>query len=175
MKQKNKMKYFCISVVSVCTVIVIWFLCINVFHMKSETVFPGPVKVFNTFLDKLHTKAPDGATLQAHLWSSIKVALLGYALGALVGVPLGIAMAWNKWVDRFVRPLFDLVRPIPGLAWIPMFILLFGIGITSKALVIFLGALIACIVNSYTGIRQTKRNTLVGGGCFWSIRQSEAF
>ena len=40
MKQKNKMKYFCISVVSVCTVIVIWFLCINVFHMKSETVFP---------------------------------------------------------------------------------------------------------------------------------------
>ena len=72
--------------------------------------------------------------MQAHLWSSIKVALLGYALGALVGVPLGIAMAWNKWVDRFVRPLFDLVRPIPGLAWIPMFILLFGIGITSKAI-----------------------------------------
>lgn len=65
-------------------------------------------------------------------------------------------MAWNKWVDRFVRPLFDLIRPIPGLAWIPMFILLFGIGITSKALVIFLGALIACVVNSYTGIQQTQ-------------------
>lgn len=175
MKQKNKMKYFCISVVSVCTVIVIWFLCINVFHMKSETVFPGPVKVFNTFLDKLHTKAPDGATLQAHLWSSIKVALLGYALGALVGVPLGIAMAWNKWVDRFVRALFDLVRPIPGLAWIPMFILLFGIGITSKALVIFLGALIACIVNSYTGIRQTKETHLWVGDVFGASDSQKLF
>ena len=115
MKQKNKMKYFCISVVSVCTVIVIWFLCINVFHMKSETVFPGPVKVFNTFLDKLHTKAPDGATLQAHLWSSIKVALLGYALGALVGVPLGIAMAWNKWVDRFEDHCLTWFVPFPDL------------------------------------------------------------
>ena len=96
MKQKKSPKYFCISVVSIITVIVIWYICINILHLKSETVFPGPLKVFRTFLTKLQTKAPDGATLQAHLWSSIKVALLGYALGAVVGVPLGIAMAWNN-------------------------------------------------------------------------------
>lgn len=39
MKQKNKMKYFCISVVSVCTVIVIWFLCINVFYLNHKVIF----------------------------------------------------------------------------------------------------------------------------------------
>ena len=170
MKQKNKMKYFCISVVSVCTVILIWFLCINVFHMKSETVFPGPVKVFNTFLDKLHTKAPDGATLQAHLWSSIKVALLGYALGAIVGVPLGIAMAWNKWVDRFVRPLFDLVRPIPGLVY---FAVRYWNYIKSIS---YLSGCVDCLYCKQLHRNTSdKRNTLVGGGCFWSIRQSEAF
>ena len=155
-ERKGNGKYILISCASVCLVLLVWFVCINVLHLKSETVFPGPVKVFETFVEKLYTKAPDGATLLQHLWSSIRVALFGYALGAVVGVPLGIAMAWNKWVDRFVRPLFDLIRPIPGLAWIPMFILLFGIGITSKALVIFLGALIACVVNSYTGIQQTQ-------------------
>lgn len=173
--KKKSMKYFLVSVLSICTVIVIWFLCINVFKMKSETVFPGPVKVFRTFMQKLYTKAPDGATLMQHLWASIKVALLGYSLGAVVGVPLGIGMAWNKWVDRFVRPLFDLIRPIPGLAWIPMFILLFGIGITSKALVIFLGALIACIVNSYTGIRQTQELHLWVGDVFGASDRQKLF
>lgn len=174
MKNK-KILYPVVSVLSICTVIFIWFLCINVFHMKSETVFPGPVKVFNTFIEKFYTKAPDGATLVQHLWASIKVALLGYALGALVGVPLGIGMAWNKWIDRFVRPLFDLIRPIPGLAWIPMFILLFGIGITSKALVIFLGALIACVVNSYTGIQQTQELHKWVGDVFGASERQKLF
>ena len=174
-KTKKKTKYLLISTASILTVIFVWFLCINVFHLKSELVFPGPAKVFQTFIQKMTTKAPDGATLPQHLWASIRVALLGYALGALVGVPLGIAMAWNKWVDRFVRPLFDMIRPIPGLAWIPMFILLFGIGITSKALVIFLGALIACIVNSYTGIRQTKEVHLWVGDVFGASSMQKLF
>ncbi|MDD2958756.1 MAG: ABC transporter permease [Lachnospiraceae bacterium] len=175
MKKQKNVFYLCISVISVAAVIALWYFLINVMHLKSETVFPGPLKVFYTFLQKLQTKAPDGATLQAHLWASIKVAVLGYGLGALVGVPLGIAMAWNKWVDRFVRPLFDLIRPIPGLAWIPMFILLFGIGITSKALVIFLGSLIACVVNSYTGIRQTKETHLWVGDVFGATSGQKLF
>lgn len=176
MKKKSKrVKYLTLSVCSILAVILVWFFLINVLHLKSETVFPGPAKVFRTFIQKLSTKAPDGATLQAHLWASIKVALFGYALGALVGVPLGIAMAWNKKIDYFVRPLFDLVRPIPGLAWIPMFILLFGIGITSKALVIFLGALIACVVNSYTGIRQTQETHLWVGDVFGASNSQKLF
>lgn len=175
-KERNRaIKYSLISVSSIVAVILVWYLCINVLHMKSETVFPGPVKVFQTFVQKLYTKAPDGATLVQHLWASIKVALLGYGLGAAVGVPLGIAMAWNKWVNRFVRPLFDLIRPIPGLAWIPMFILLFGIGIASKALVIFLGALIACIVNSYTGIQQTQELHLWVGDVFGASNPQKLF
>lgn len=174
-ERKGNGKYILISCASVCLVLLVWFVCINVLHLKSETVFPGPVKVFETFVEKLYTKAPDGATLLQHLWSSIRVALFGYALGAVVGVPLGIAMAWNKWVDRFVRPLFDLIRPIPGLAWIPMFILLFGIGITSKALVIFLGALIACVVNSYTGIQQTQELHLWVGDVFGASNAQKLF
>lgn len=174
-ERKGNGKYILISCASVCLVLLVWFVCINVLHLKLETVFPGPVKVFETFVEKLYTKAPDGATLLQHLWSSIRVALFGYALGAVVGVPLGIAMAWNKWVDRFVRPLFDLIRPIPGLAWIPMFILLFGIGITSKALVIFLGALIACVVNSYTGIQQTQELHLWVGDVFGASNAQKLF
>lgn len=176
MKERNKnSKYLLISCLSVGIVVLLWYVLINVMRLKPETVFPGPVKVFNTFIAKLQTKAPDGATLLQHLWASIKVALFGYGLGALVGVPLGVFMAWSKWVDRFVRPIFDLIRPIPGLAWIPMFILLFGIGLTSKALVIFLGALIACVVNSYTGIQQTQELHLWVGDVFGASNAQKLF
>ena len=72
-------------------------------------------------------------------------------------------MAWNKWVDRFVRPLFDLIRPIPGLAWIPMFILLFGIGITSKALVIFLGGVDCLYRKQLYGNPADEGNSSLGG------------
>lgn len=68
--------------------------------------------------------------------------------------------------DRFVRPLFDLIRPIPGIAWIPLFILMFGIGIVSKAMVIFLNSMIACTVNAYTGIQQTSELHLWVGDVF---------
>lgn len=173
--KRSNLKYLLISCVSVCAVIAIWYLCINVLHLKSASVFPGPEKVFRTFIQKLYTKAPDGGTLGQHLWTSIRIAMIGYVMGAAVGVPLGIAMAWNKWVDKFVRPLFDLIRPIPGLAWIPMFILLFGIGIMSKAMVIFLGSLIACIVNSYTGIRQTQELHLWVGDVFGASDTQKLF
>lgn len=50
-KMKNiKVKYFVISVLSIFTIIFVWFICINVLQLKSETVFPGPLKVLNTFL-----------------------------------------------------------------------------------------------------------------------------
>ena len=173
--KKKPWIYTLISVGSILAVLLIWYVCINVLHLKSEIVFPGPLTVAKTFIKKLTTKAPDGATLFVHLGASLKVALLGYFYGVIVGVPLGIMMAWNKWVDRFVRPLFDLIRPVPGLAWIPMFILIFGIGITSKAAVIFLSTAVACIVNSYTGIRQTRQEHLWVGEVFGGSNLEKLF
>jgi len=101
-----------------------------------------------------------------HLQSSLTVALSGYAIGVFIGIPLGILMAWYNKLDMFVRPLFDLLRPIPGLAWIPVMIVLFGIGIISKAMVIFLSVFVACVINSYSGIKQTKAVHLWVGQTF---------
>lgn len=62
MKEKGKnMKYLAVSCASILVVLLIWYICINVMHMKPETVFPGPVKVFKTLVQKFYTKAPDGA------------------------------------------------------------------------------------------------------------------
>ena len=55
-----------------------------------------------------------------------------------------------------VRPVFDLVRTIPGIAWTSVMVTLVGIGFLSKALVIFISAMVAMVINSYSGIKQTK-------------------
>lgn len=91
-----------------------------------------------------------------HMYASLKVALMGYALSLVIGLPLGIFMAWYKPVDLLARPVFDFVKAVPGLAWAPMMIILMGIGITSKAVTIFISGMIPCVLNAYAGIKQTR-------------------
>lgn len=89
----KKYKYIFLSCLSVLAVLLVWYVCCDVLHLTKSAVFPGPVKCVQTFIKKLTTKAPDGATLPVHLMASLKVCLLGYGLGALVGVPLEIGRA----------------------------------------------------------------------------------
>lgn len=174
MKKKREFKYILISAMTICCFILVWWVLVDILGFNKGG-FPGPLKVLQTFGAKLTQTKPDGATLLQHLISSLKVTLTGYLSGALFGVPLGIAMAWNKKVDMFARPLFDLLRPIPGIAWIPVMILLFGIGLTSKAAVIFIASMIACTVNSYTGIRQTREVHLWVGDVFGASDMQKLF
>lgn len=156
MRKKIKPENLFLSVLSIAIVLFIWWLATDVLKLTTPTTLPSPVRVVNSFIQKMYDPNPDGATLPQHLLSSLQVALTGYVIGVVIGVPLGIAMAWFKPVDRLITPLFDLLRPIPGLAWIPLMIIFFGIGLLSKAMVIFLSAFIPCVVNSYSGIKRTR-------------------
>lgn len=156
MKSKRITKYTFVSAASVSTVLLVWYLCTDLFELAPSAMFPSPLAVLKEFITKITEIRPDGATLPQHLMESLKVALSGYLIGAGIGIPLGICMAWFPTVDLFVRPLFDLIKPVPGIAFIPLVIIFFGIGLLSKAMVIFIGVFIACMVNSYSGIRQTK-------------------
>ncbi len=143
-------------ILSISGFVAIWWLCCDVLKLADPSALPGPTIVAKTFIAKMTTTAPDGATLPMHIISSLQIALSGWLMGVVIGTPLGIFMAWYKKVDLFVRPVFDLIRPVPGLAWIPLMIILFGIGITPKIVTVFLSAFVPCVLNSYTGIRQTK-------------------
>lgn len=169
MKHEKRLKisrYTLISVLSVAAGVFIWWLVTDGLGLFRSNVLPSPVKVFDTFIHKWYQTKPDGATLLQHLGASLQVALSGYLLGAVIGIPLGIFMAWNDKVDMLVRPVFDLVRTIPGVAWTSVMVTLVGIGFMSKALVIFISAMVAMIINSYSGIKQTKTVHLWVGQTF---------
>lgn len=155
MKEK-KTKYTLISIASVAAFLTIWYLITDVFRMFPSSTFPSPVKVAQAFVKKLTVTTPDGGALGTHLASSLQVALYGYLLGVVIGVPLGILMGWYRKVDLIVKPIFDLIRPIPPVGWIPLMILWLGIGMEAKATVIFVSAVTPSIINAYTGIKQTS-------------------
>ena len=156
-KESKNLKYSLISISSVVVVITIWQLLTDVLHIVSPFMLPSPLKVYDTFVYKLFGgKSPDGANLIQHILSSLKIALGGYGVGVTVGVPLGIAMAWSRKFEMFAKPLFNLIRPIPALAWIPLMILWLGIGYWSKVGIIFFAAFISATINSYTGIKKTN-------------------
>ena len=174
MKKGNK-RGILLSLISVAAFFGIWYLCTKILGLLPEKTLPDPVKVFTTFIDKFTNPNPDGGTLLQHTGASLQVALTGYITAMVIGIPLGILMAWNKYVYRFVRPLFDLIKPIPGVAWIPLMIVIFGIGLQSKAAVVFFSAVVPCILNSYTGIKQTKEVHLWVARTFGGTRNQMLF
>lgn len=159
-------KYILISILAIMVGVFVWWLVTDGLGLFRSNVLPSPIKVFETFIKKWYQKKPDGATLTQHIIASLEVALGGYLIGVVIGIPLGIFMAWNDKVDMIVRPIFDFVRTIPGIAWTSVMVTLVGIGFLSKALVIFISAMVAMIVNSYSGIKQTKTVHLWVGETF---------
>ena len=98
-----------------------------------------------------------GYTLQQHLLSSLARFGLGFCLAAVIGVPLGLAMGWFRRFDAIVSPLFDALRFIAPIAWVPFAALWFGTGVGGPVLVIFAGAFPPCVINAQRGARYVDR------------------
>ncbi|NLW80628.1 MAG: ABC transporter permease [Desulfovibrionales bacterium] len=94
-----------------------------------------------------------GQTLWGHIWASTQRILIGFILASLVGVPLGLFMALNRTANAIIKPVFDLFKPMPPIAWVSIAILWFGIGEASKVFIIVIGTFVPCLLNSYNGIR----------------------
>jgi len=92
-------------------------------------------------------------TLWGHMWASTQRVVVGFSIAAVIAVPLGLFMALNRYVNALVKPLFDLLKPMPPISWISISILWFGIGETSKVFIIVLGTFVPCLLNAYNGVR----------------------
>jgi ABC-type nitrate/sulfonate/bicarbonate transport system permease component len=92
-----------------------------------------------------------GATLPLHVVSSLGRYALGFLLAAAIGVPLGLCMGWYGLLDDIVSPIFNALRFIAPIAWVPFAALWFGTGIGGPIMVIFAGAFPPCLINAYRG------------------------
>ncbi len=94
--------------------------------------------------------------MQYHLVYSLYRVFWGYTIAVILAVPLGIIIGWSPRIRLLIQPTMELIRPIPPLAWIPIAILWFGIGIKSAAFIIFLGAFFPILINTTSGVLATE-------------------
>ena len=96
-------------------------------------------------------------TLFAHIGYTLFRILAGLALAAAVGVPIGMLMGRFRFVERFMMPLVSVLSPIPSLAWVPLFILWFGLGNAASIALVLYAATFPLILNTWTGVRSVNR------------------
>jgi NitT/TauT family transport system permease protein len=116
-------------------------------------------------------------TMLTHAASTLYRVLLGMALAIAVGLPLGILMGRFKPVENFFLPLASALMPIPSLAWVPIFILWFGLGNTVAILIVFYAALFPMVLNAWSGVRSVNPLWLRAAGAmgadekalFWKV------
>jgi len=156
-KERNESTYNLFAVLTVVISVIIWEMVVR---LGFGGIVPAPSLLFKTFVTKLTDTKPDGSTLMKNVIVSLQVACTGLFLAIFIGVPLGWLMGWYQPIDRFVRPIFEFVRPIPPIAWIPLTILWIGIGLKAKAMIIFLASFIPCLINAYTGIKETNKTMI---------------
>ena len=82
----------------------------------------------------------------------------GFALAAVIGVPMGLLIGWSRPFSQLVDPMVQSLRPIPITAWLPFSIALFGIRDIGSVFLIFLGGFYAIVVNTTQGARDVERN-----------------
>lgn len=92
-------------------------------------------------------------TMPVHILVSLYRVGVSFAIATVTGVALGVSMGYSRLMEAIIKPIFEFIRPIPPLAWIPMSILWFGIGNESKFFIIFLGCFCFITVNTYDGTK----------------------
>jgi NitT/TauT family transport system permease protein len=151
-----------------------WYLA-SALHLAPPQFLPLPHEVV-VKLFQLSQEPFSGYTLWQHMASSLQRYALGFGLAALVGVPLGLLMGWFRWLDDIVSPLFDGLRFIAPVAWVPFAALWFGTGAGGPTLIIFAGAFPPCLINAYRGargvdIRFLEASSMLGVGHFKTITE----
>jgi len=120
--------------------------------MQMEPIWlPPPESVATRFVE-IGSEGFRNYTLWEHLGYSLFRVLVGFALGALIGIPLGYAMGLSNWFRGWFDPIVEFMRPVPPLALIPLVIIWAGIGESGKIILLFLAALWIMAIAARAGV-----------------------
>ncbi len=121
----------------------------------GSRVFPSPRQVEQGLLELIRKQL-----LWADIANSLRRVAVGFGAAVAIGVPSGLALGWYPSVNQVVNPVIQILRPISPVAWIPIAIILFGVGDNAAIFLIFLGAFfpiaVAC-VNGVANVPSTFR------------------
>jgi NitT/TauT family transport system permease protein len=140
------------AVAAVAVLMIIWWGAVRA---TQSVIFPGPWGVFVGIAELV----ADG-TLLEHIAASLMRVGVGFALAMLVAVPLGLWMGWVRGVYNTLNPVFQMLRPISPIAWIPVAILWFGVGNASPIYLIFISSVFPVVLQTVAGVHAIEQKYL---------------
>ena len=148
----SKLQQVLPSVAVIAILLTVWWLAVI---LTGSAIFPTPWQVVTGTLELAH----DGT-----LWDDIGASLMrvatGFVLAVIIAVPLGLWMGWVKGAFSMLNPLFQILRPISPIAWIPIAILWFGVGNSSPIFLIFISSVFPMVVQTTAGVHTIERRYL---------------
>ena len=147
----GKAASFAIAIASIVALLAAWWWLTRPDGGVSPLFLPPPQDVADAFV-RLLSRPYLGSTLGRHVAASLSVVISGWLAAGLVGLPLGIAMGWWRKARWIAFPIFQLLRPVPPLAWIPLAIVWLGIGESARVFVVFVAAIVPWVMNSMQAV-----------------------
>jgi NitT/TauT family transport system permease protein len=160
--QQNKERI--LSIFSPVLLLVLWEVLVQT-GLLDKRFFPAPSSIVGTF-----TNLVTSGDLWKHLQASITRILIGFALGAIPAIFLGISMGLFRWVRAFFSPMVASLYPIPKIAILPLIMLIFGLGEQSKWVIIAIGVFFLVLYNTMAGVMNIPNIYLDVGRNFGASR-----
>ena len=140
------------SLAVIAALIATWWVAVVA---TQSVIFPTPWSVVTGTLELLNN-----GTLWRHIGASLMRVGTGFGLAVCVAVPLGLWMGWVRGAYQTLNPIFQILRPISPIAWIPIAILWFGVGDASPIYLIFISSVFPMVVQTTVGVHTIEKRYL---------------
>jgi NitT/TauT family transport system permease protein len=148
----NRLRLALPSVIVITLLLAAWWIVVV---QTGSVIFPTPWQVVTGTMELI-----ENGTLWAHIGASLFRVSVGFLLAVAFAVPLGLWMGWVKGAFITLNPVFQILRPISPIAWIPIAILWFGVGNASPVFLIFISSVFPMIVQTTAGVHTIERRYL---------------
>ncbi|EIM1708232.1 taurine ABC transporter permease TauC [Aeromonas dhakensis] len=145
-----------ISLLTLGALLVLWWLVARL-ELISPLFLPPPAQVLQQLVTLAGPQGFMDATLWQHLAASLQRILIALAAATLCGVTVGLAMGLSPTMRGMLDPLIELYRPVPPLAYLPLMVIWFGIGETSKVLLIYLAIFAPVAMATLAGVQGARQ------------------
>ena len=118
----------------------------------NKSYLPAPPEVLDAFIKSFNEDPATGLPMMQQVFASLGRFVIGFALALLLAVPLGLAMGYSRIFEGLGKPIVEILRPIPPIAWVPLFFVAFGLFL-GPVMTIFLGAFFPILSNVMFGVK----------------------
>ncbi|MEM9450694.1 MAG: ABC transporter permease, partial [Cyanobacteria bacterium P01_E01_bin.6] len=156
---REKAQLFCVAIAMPALILVLWETTTRQGWI-DELFLPSLSGIVTEFFAMVK-KGYAGTPLMAHVIASLKRVFTAFGIGTLVGLLLGLLMGYYKYVRAAFYVVTEILRPIPPLAFITLFILWFGIGEVSKVLIILYAGALIVMLNTISGVQSCPKDKIL--------------